>query len=181
VVPAFISIHPNAGLPNEMGEYDELPAFTAHHLKTMAEAGLLNIAGGCCGTTEEHVHAISEALHGLKPRQLPERDQRMWLAGLEPLLVDKQTQNFTNVGERTNVAGSRKFARLIAEKKYDEALSVARNQIEGGAQIIDINMDDAMLDSQREMQTFCRYIANDPAVSRAVLMIDSSDWATVLA
>lgn len=180
-IPVFLSLYPNAGLPNEMGEYDELPAFTASHLRQMAEDGLLNIAGGCCGTTEEHVHAISEALHGLKPRQLPERDQRMWLAGLEPLLVDKQTQNFTNVGERTNVAGSRKFARLIAEKKYDEALSVARNQIEGGAQIIDINMDDAMLDSQREMQTFCRYIANDPAVSRAVLMIDSSDWATVLA
>ena len=180
-IPVFLSLYPNAGLPNEMGEYDELPAFTARHLRQMAEDGLLNIAGGCCGTTEEHVHAISEALHGLKPRQLPERDQRMWLAGLEPLLVDKQTQNFTNVGERTNVAGSRKFARLIAEKKYDEALSVARNQIEGGAQIIDINMDDAMLDSQREMQTFCRYIANDPAVSRAVLMIDSSDWATVLA
>ena len=180
-IPVFLSLYPNAGLPNEMGEYDELPAFTASHLRQMAEDGLLNIAGGCCGTTEEHVHAISEALHGLKPRQLPERDQRMWLAGLEPLLVDKQTQNFTNVGERTNVAGSRKFARLIAEKKYDEALSVARNQIEGGAQIIDINMDDAMLDSQHEMQTFCRYIANDPAVSRAVLMIDSSDWATVLA
>lgn len=180
-IPVFLSLYPNAGLPNEMGEYDELPAFTASHLRQMAEDGLLNIAGGCCGTTEEHVHAISEALHGLKPRQLPGRDQRMWLAGLEPLLVDKQTQNFTNVGERTNVAGSRKFARLIAEKKYDEALSVARNQIEGGAQIIDINMDDAMLDSQHEMMTFCRYIANDPAVSRAVLMIDSSDWATVLA
>ena len=180
-IPVFLSLYPNAGLPNEMGEYDELPAFTASHLRQMAGDGLLNFAGGCCGTTEEHIRAISEALHGLKPRQLPERDQRMWLAGLEPLLVDKQTQNFTNVGERTNVAGSRKFARLIAEKKYDEALSVARNQIEGGAQIIDINMDDAMLDSQHEMQTFCRYIANDPAVSRAVLMIDSSDWATVLA
>ena len=180
-IPVFLSLYPNAGLPNEMGEYDELPAFTASHLRRMAEDGLLNIAGGCCGTNEEHIRAISEALQGLKPRQLPECDKRMWLSGLEPLLVDKETRNFTNVGERTNVAGSRKFARLIAEKKYDEALSVARNQIEGGAQIIDINMDDAMLDSQQEMQTFCRYIANDPAVSRAVLMIDSSDWATVLA
>ena len=180
-IPVFLSLYPNAGLPNEMGEYDELPAYTASHLHQMAEDGLLNIAGGCCGTNEEHIRAISEALQGLKPRQLPERDQRMWLSGLEPLLVDKETRNFTNVGERTNVAGSRKFARLIAEKKYDEALSVARNQIEGGAQIIDINMDDAMLDSQQEMQTFCRYIANDPAVSRAVLMVDSSDWATVLA
>ena len=180
-IPVFLSLYPNAGLPNEMGEYDELPAYTASHLRQMAEDGLLNIAGGCCGTNEEHIRAISEALQGLKPRQLPECDQRMWLSGLESLLVDKETRNFTNVGERTNVAGSRKFARLIAEKKYDEALSVARNQIEGGAQIIDINMDDAMLDSQQEMQTFCRYIANDPAVSRAVLMIDSSDWATVLA
>ena len=180
-IPVFLSLYPNAGLPNEMGEYDELPAYTASHLRQMAEAGLLNIAGGCCGTNEEHIRAISEALQGLKPRQLPTCDERMWLSGLEALLVDKDTRNFTNVGERTNVAGSRKFARLIAEKKYDEALSVARNQIEGGAQIIDINMDDAMLDSQQEMQIFCRYIANDPAVSRAVLMIDSSDWATVLA
>jgi len=180
-IPIFLSLYPNAGLPNEMGEYDELPAYTASYLRQMAEDGLLNIAGGCCGTSEAHIRAISEALQGLKPRQLPECDQRMWLSGLEPLLVDRETRNFTNVGERTNVAGSRKFARLIAEKKYDEALSVARNQIEGGAQIIDINMDDAMLDSQQEMQTFCRYIANDPAVSRAVLMIDSSDWATVLA
>ena len=180
-IPVFLALYPNAGLPNEMGEYDELPAYTASHLRQMAEAGLLNIAGGCCGTNEEHIRAISEALNGLKPRQLPKCEQRMWLSGLEALVVDKETQNFTNVGERTNVAGSRKFARLIAEKKYDEALSVARNQIEGGAQIIDINMDDAMLNSQQEMQTFCRYIANDPAVSRAVLMIDSSDWATVLA
>ena len=180
-IPVPLSLYPNAGLPNEMGEYDELPAFTASHLRQMAEAGLLNIVGGCCGTNEEHIRAISEAMQGLKPRQIPEPDQRMWLAGLEPLLVDKETQNFTNVGERTNVAGSRKFARLIAEKKYEEALTVARHQIEGGASIIDINMDDAMLDSAREMQTFCRYISNDPAVSRSVLMIDSSDWATVLA
>ena len=180
-IPVYLSLYPNAGLPNEMGEYDELPAYTASHLRQMAEAGLLNIAGGCCGTDEQHIRAISDALQGLAPRPLPVVDERMWLSGLEPLLVDKETQNFTNVGERTNVAGSRKFARLIAEKKYDEALSVARNQIEGGAQIIDINMDDAMLDSRHEMQTFCRYIANDPAVSRAVLMIDSSDWSTVLA
>ena len=180
-IPVYLSLYPNAGLPNEMGEYDELPAFTANHLRQMAISGLLNIAGGCCGTTEEHIRAISEALKDVKPRQLPTGDNRMWLSGLEPLLVDKKTQNFTNIGERTNVAGSRKFARLIAEKQYEEALSVARHQIEGGAQIIDINMDDAMLDSSNAMQTFCRYISNDPAVSRAVLMIDSSDWDTVLA
>lgn len=180
-IPVNLSLYPNAGLPNEMGEYDELPEFTASHLQQMAEAGLLNIAGGCCGTDESHIRAISTALKGLAPRQLPAVDSRLWLAGLEPLLVDRETQNFTNIGERTNVAGSRKFARLIAEKKYDEALTVARHQIEGGAAIIDINMDDAMLDSRQEMQTFCRYISNDPAVSRSVLMIDSSDWPTVQA
>ena len=180
-IPVNLSLYPNAGLPNEMGEYDELPEFTASHLQQLAEAGLLNIAGGCCGTDERHIRAISTALEGLKPRQLPVADSRMWLSGLEPLLVDRETQNFTNIGERTNVAGSRKFARLIAEKKYDEALTVARHQIEGGAAIIDINMDDAMLDSRQEMQTFCRYISNDPAVSRSVLMIDSSDWPTVQA
>ena len=185
-IPVYLSLHPNAGLPNEMGEYDELPSYTASHIRQMAEDGLINIAGGCCGTNEEHIHAISEALKGLKPRDISQAkasslNSKLWLSGLEPLLVDKQTQNFTNVGERTNVAGSRKFARLIAEKKYEEAMTVARHQIEGGAAIIDINMDDAMLNSKEEMQTFCRYIANDPAVCRSVLMIDSSDWDTILA
>ena len=180
-IPVNLSLYPNAGLPNEMGEYEELPSFTASHLRQMAEAGLLNIAGGCCGTDEHHIRAISNALHGLPPRRLPDVDRRLWLSGLEPLLVDRETQNFTNIGERTNVAGSRKFARLIADKQYDEALAVARHQIEGGAAIIDINMDDAMLDSRQEMQTFCRYVSNDPAVSRSVLMVDSSDWPTVLA
>ena len=182
-IPVFLSLYPNAGLPNEMGEYDELPAYTASHLRQMAEAGLLNIAGGCCGTNEEHIRAISEALKGVTPRDIPSTllTPRLSLSGLEAVLIDKQTQNFTNVGERTNVAGSRKFARLIAEKNYDEAMTVARNQIEGGASIIDINMDDAMLDSRQEMETFCRYIANDPAVARAALMIDSSDWSTILA
>ena len=185
-IPVYLSLHPNAGLPNEMGEYYELTSYTASHIRQMAEDGLINIAGGCCGTNEEHIHAISEALKGLKPRDISQAkasslNSKLWLSGLEPLLVDKQTQNFTNVGERTNVAGSRKFARLIAEKKYEEAMTVARHQIEGGAAIIDINMDDAMLNSKEEMQTFCRYIANDPAVCRSVLMIDSSDWDTILA
>ncbi len=201
-IPVFLSLHPNAGLPNEMGEYEEHPAYTASHLRQMAEAGLLNIAGGCCGTDECHIKAISEALHGIKPRKLAqaspaaclssdaclrkqeEADPRLWLAGLDALAVPSTEEGgggFMNIGERTNVAGSRKFARLIAEKKYDEALTVARHQIEGGAGIIDINMDDAMLDSREEMQTFCRYISSDPAVARAVLMIDSSDWPTVMA
>ena len=188
-IPVSLSLYPNAGLPNEMGEYDELPEFTADHLRQMAEAGLLNIAGGCCGTDERHIRAIGTALRGLRPRKLPTKNNSLCLSGLEtiyfPSLESGSAESagtaFTNIGERTNVAGSRKFARLIAEKKYDEALSVARHQIEGGASIIDINMDDAMLDSRQEMQTFCRYIAGDPAVGRAVLMIDSSDWPTVLA
>ena len=191
-IPVYLSLHPNAGLPNEMGEYEELPEFTATHLRQMAEAGLLNIAGGCCGTDERHIRAISEALKDITPRKgwkvesgerkentSIDKSSTLFLSGLEPLTLPQPM--LTNIGERTNVAGSRKFARLIAEKKYDEALSVARQQIEGGASIIDINMDDAMLDSRQEMQTFCRHISNDPAVGRAVLMIDSSDWPTVVA
>ena len=191
IVPHFISLHPNAGLPNEMGEYDELPAFTAGHLRQMAEDGLLNIAGGCCGTDEHHIRAISEALSGVKPRQVPQADDALHLSGIEELTLPRPIPAgrggaaggsvFSTIGERTNVAGSRRFARLIAEKKYDEALSVARQQIEGGANIIDVNMDDAMLDSRREMETFVRHISGDPAVARPVLMIDSSDWPTVLA
>ena len=180
-VPLPISIYPNAGLPNQMGEYEELPDFTAAHLRKMAEAGLINIAGGCCGTDEHHIKAIADALRDIKPRIAPAPDNKLRVSGLEPLLIDRETQNFTNVGERTNVAGSKRFARLISEKKYGEALSVARGQIEGGATVIDINMDDAMLDSRLEMQTFCRHISGEPAVGKAVLMIDSSDWPTVLA
>jgi 5-methyltetrahydrofolate--homocysteine methyltransferase len=178
-LPTFISIHPNAGLPNEMGEYDELPDFTASHLREMAEAGLLNIAGGCCGTDDRHIRAIAEAMRGVKPHIPAEPDQRMCVAGLEVIRIGIEP-SFTNIGERTNVAGSRKFARLIAEKKYEEAAQVARQQIEGGAKIIDINMDDAMLDSREEMRNFVRYISNEPAIATAVLMIDSSDWPTVL-
>ena len=166
-VPLPISIYPNAGLPNQMGEYEELPDFTASHLRKMAEAGLINIAGGCCGTDEQHIRAIADALRDIKPRTIPAADNKLRVSGLEPLLIDRETQNFTNVGERTNVAGSRKFARLIAEKQYGEALSVARNQIAGGATVIDINMDDAMLDSQLEMQTFCRHISGESQGRRA--------------
>ena len=184
LTPAYISLHPNAGLPNEMGEYEELPEYTAHHLRTMAKDGLLNIAGGCCGTDDRHIRAIADALRGIKPRQLPQVRQTgdMNLSGLDAFTIHAGVHqaSFTNVGERTNVAGSRKFARLIAEKKYEEAAQVARKQIEGGASIIDINMDDAMLDSQMEMRQFVRFIENDPAIASAVLMIDSSDWPTVL-
>ena len=173
--------YPNAGLPNEMGEYDQTPAQMAAQMRSMASRGILNIAGGCCGTTPEHVAAIAREISGCKPRALrPAPDNLLVLSGLEPVYVDRTRSNFTNVGERTNVAGSRKFARLIAAGQYDEALQIAAGQIEGGAGIIDVNMDDAMLDSAAQMRTFLRHISSDPAVAKAALMVDSSDWETVL-
>ena len=177
-----ISLYPNAGLPNEMGEYDEQPEYTARYLREMAEAGLLNIVGGCCGTTPDHIRAIRKAMEGIAPRQwdAAQGTDDMKLSGLEPLNIPTKAAMMTNIGERTNVAGSRKFARLIAEHQYEEALQVARQQIEGGAAIIDINMDDAMLDSRQEMRNFVRCLSNTPAVARVPLMIDSSDWQTVL-
>ena len=187
-----VSCYPNAGLPNEMGGYDQSPAEMAAAVKAMAEKGLVNIVGGCCGTTPDHIRAIADALKDVAPRQLPDfsssktahfKDERpvLTVSGLETTTVDIRNSNFTNVGERTNVAGSRKFARLISESKYDEALQIAAKQIEDGATIIDINMDDAMLDSTKEMERFVRYISNDPAVAKAALMIDSSHWETILA
>ena len=181
-----ISCYPNAGLPNEMGGYDQSPEDMAKAVKLMASKGLLNITGGCCGTTPDHIRAISKALDGVTPHQLSAgqdeiTDRQLKVSGLEAVTVDVKRNNFTNVGERTNVAGSRKFARLIAEGKYDEALLIAAKQIEDGASIIDINMDDAMLDSTKEMERFVRHISNDPAVAKAALMIDSSHWKTILA
>ena len=177
-----VSCYPNAGLPNEMGGYDQSPEEMARQVKVMAERGLLNIVGGCCGTTPNHIKAIAEAVRGLAPRQQHEAGPRpLKVSGLEAVEIDLVKNNFTNVGERTNVAGSRKFARLIAEGCYDEALQIAARQIEDGASVIDINMDDAMLDSTKEMERFIRYISNDPAVAKAALMIDSSHWETILA
>ena len=204
-----VSCYPNAGLPNEMGGYDQSPAEMAAAVKAMAEKGLVNIVGGCCGTTPDHIRAIADALKDVAPRQLPDfsssktahfkdekaksgdsssktthfKDEKavLTVCGLETTTVDIINSNFTNVGERTNVAGSRKFARLISESKYDEALQIAAKQIEDGATIIDINMDDAMLDSTKEMERFLRYISNDPAVAKAALMIDSSHWETIIA
>ena len=179
-LPVYISLYPNAGLPNEMGEYDEQPEDTACHIGRLASSGDINIAGGCCGTTPQHIASIRRHIEGVQPRRPKENDHLLRVSGLEPLTIDRDTSNFINIGERTNVAGSRKFARLIAEKNYDEAAGVARKQIEGGASIIDVNMDDAMLDSRREMRTFLRYIANDPAITRVPVMIDSSDWDTII-
>ena len=177
-----ISCYPNAGLPNEMGGYDQSPDDMAEQIREMASNGLVNIVGGCCGTTPDHIRAISKALEGISPRKISDYPDRILkVSGLEAVTIDMKKNNFTNVGERTNVAGSRKFARLISEGKYDEALQIAARQIEDGAPVIDINMDDAMLDSAREMERFVRYISNDPAVSKAALMIDSSHWETILA
>ena len=177
-----VSCYPNAGLPNEMGGYDQSPEDMAKAVSEMAGKGLVNIVGGCCGTTPAHINAIKQAVCRIAPRQIPQnRSQLLKVSGLEAVTVDVKNCNFTNVGERTNVAGSRKFARLISEGKYDEGLQIAAKQIEDGASIIDINMDDAMLDSTREMERFVRYISNDPAVAKAALMIDSSHWDTILA
>ena len=177
-----VSCYPNAGLPNEMGGYDQSPEEMASQVRAMASKGLVNIIGGCCGTTPEHIRAIAKAVSGHPSRKAaPERNRPLKVSGLETVTIDLLNTNFTNVGERTNVAGSRKFARLIAEGKYEEALEIASRQIEDGASVIDINMDDAMLDSAKEMERFVRHISNDPAVAKAALMIDSSHWETILA
>ena len=167
--------YPNAGLPNELGGYDQTPAQMAAQMARMD--GLLNIAGGCCGTTPEHIRALPT----LSPAPLKEPQKELRVSGLEAYLIDTQKRNFTLIGERTNVAGSRKFARLIAAGDYDAALQVAAGQIEGGADIIDINMDDAMLDGPKAMETFVRTLQNDPSVAKAALMIDSSHWECILA
>ena len=177
-----VSCYPNAGLPNEMGGYDQSPEEMAGQVKEMAARGLVNIVGGCCGTTPDHIRAIASAVKGIKPRPIAHESAKpLTVSGLEAATVDVERNNFTNVGERTNVAGSRKFARLIAEGKYDEAIQIAAKQIEDGATVIDINMDDAMLDSAKEMERFVRYISNEPSVAKAALMIDSSHWETILA
>lgn len=179
-LPVNISIHPNAGLPDEMGQYCDTPQFMSQQLARLAQEGLINIAGGCCGTGPEHIKAISQALDTISPRIIPQADNRLAVSGLENVIIDKETTNFTNIGERTNVAGSRKFARLIAEHNYEEAIQIAAQQIENGSSVIDINMDDAMLNSLVEMRTFVRYIATEPSVARAAMVIDSSSWPTIV-
>lgn len=174
-----VSCYPNAGLPNEMGEYDETPSQMAESVRKMALAGSVNIVGGCCGTTPEHIKAVTEAVRGISPRTIPGPDNILYVSGLESVAVDRRN-NFTNVGERTNVAGSRKFAKLIAAGDYETGLQIAAGQIENGASIIDVNMDDAMLDSRLEMEKFLRYVSNDPAVAKAAIMIDSSHWETLV-
>ena len=174
----LVSAHPNAGLPNELGGYDETPEQMAGILAEFAAAGLLNIVGGCCGTTPAHIKAIAAAVEGIPPRQVPAKKSGTFLAGLEPLHIDEDSL-FVNIGERTNVAGSRRFARLIRDDKMEEALEVGRQQVRGGAQIIDVNMDDAMLESVEAMGTFLNVLASDPEVSRVPVMIDSSRWDVI--
>ncbi|HTH14219.1 MAG TPA: methionine synthase, partial [Spirochaetia bacterium] len=180
VADVAVSVHPNAGLPNELGGYDHSPEFMAPILGEFARSGLVNIVGGCCGTSPEHIRQIAEAVRAFPPRTIPTDNHQLRLAGLEPCLVADDSL-FVNVGERTNVTGSRKFSRLIVEKKYTEALEVAREQVENGAQVIDVNLDEALLDSAAEMHTFLNLVASEPDISRVPVMIDSSKFEVVLA
>lgn len=178
LIDCFACSYPNAGLPNEFGEYDQTPEEMAAIIEEFASSGFLNIVGGCCGTTPEHIAAIAEAVANIAPRKIPKIKPACRLSGLEPFNIDENSL-FVNVGERTNVTGSAKFSRLIIEENYDEALEVARQQVESGAQIIDINMDEGMLDSQAAMEKFLKLIASEPDISRVPLMIDSSKWEII--
>ncbi|MEG0371582.1 MAG: homocysteine S-methyltransferase family protein, partial [Clostridium sp.] len=178
-VPYYVSVYPNAGLPNRFGEYDEKPSVTVENLRELVNNQHLNIVGGCCGTTYEHISEIAKLAAGKSPRIPRERTLETRLAGLEVVRVTKEN-NFLNIGERTNVAGSKKFARLIKEKNYDEALSIARDQVENGAQAIDINFDDGMLDSEKEMDIFLKLLASEPEISKVPVVIDSSKYSVIL-
>lgn len=178
VADCAVSVYPNAGLPNEFGEYDDTPGHMGNVLKDFAQSGFVNIVGGCCGTTPGHIREIARQVKPLAPRVIPEPPGYTALSGLEPLIIKKDSL-FVNIGERTNVTGSARFAKLIKNKKYEKALEVARQQIENGAQIIDINMDEAMLDSQQEMVTFLQLAASEPDITRVPIMLDSSKWSVI--
>jgi 5-methyltetrahydrofolate--homocysteine methyltransferase len=178
VAPVHVSAHPNAGLPNEFGGYDETPAMMAEMLGEFARSGLLNIVGGCCGTTPDHIRAIAAAVRDVIPRSHPSPPPYCRLSGLEPLTIGPDTL-FVNVGERTNVTGSRRFAKLVLDGQYEAALEVARQQVENGAQLIDVNMDEGLLDSERAMTTFLRLVASEPAISKVPVMVDSSKWSVL--
>ncbi|MHB1174692.1 MAG: methionine synthase [Sulfuriferula sp.] len=174
----FVSAHPNAGLPNAFGEYDETPAAMVDQIRPWAAAGMLNVIGGCCGTTPAHIKAIREAVETYPPRVIPEIEKKLRISGLEPFNLG-EGDLFVNAGERTNVTGSKMFARLIINGQYDEALAVARTQVEAGAQIIDINMDEGMLDAEAAMVRFLNLIASEPDIARVPIMIDSSKWSII--
>ena len=187
MAPWYISAHPNAGLPNEMGEYDETPESMAPKIKEFIDEGLVNIIGGCCGTSPEFIARYCEMARGKKPHSVVKKPDTMWLSGLDMLRVDDNVKlavdatRFVNVGERCNVAGSRKFLRLINEKKYDEALDIARKQVADGAAVVDVNMDDGLLDAKKEMVNFLNMIAAEPDVAKVPIMIDSSKWDVIKA
>ncbi|MFB1030044.1 MAG: methionine synthase, partial [Thauera sp.] len=180
VCDTHVSAHPNAGLPNPLSPtgYDETPEHLAGEIREWAQSGLVNIVGGCCGTTPAHIAAIAQAVAGLAPRAVPVLEKKLRLSGLEPFNVGGDSL-FVNVGERTNVTGSKAFARMILEGRFDDALAVARQQVENGAQVIDINMDEAMLDSVAAMERFCKLIASEPDISRVPIMLDSSKWSVI--
>lgn len=178
IAPIYISCYPNAGLPNHFGEYDESPEDMHHQLEDFAREGLINIVGGCCGTTPDHISHIAHISQDFTPRQLPAKTTYTTLSGLEPLVI-RPTTNFVNIGERTNVTGSKKFAKLILEDKYEDAVAVALQQVEGGAQIIDINMDEGLLDAEHAMEKFLHLIASEPDIARVPFMIDSSKWSVI--
>ncbi len=180
IAETFVCIYPNAGLPNPMSDtgFDETPDVTSSLLKEFAESGFVNIAGGCCGTTPDHIRAIAETVSKIAPRKVPTHLHQMQLAGLEPFTIDEDSL-FVNVGERTNVTGSKAFARMILNEQYEEALAVARQQVENGAQVIDVNMDEAMLDSVAAMTRFLNLIASEPDIARVPIMVDSSKWAVI--
>ncbi|GGI55295.1 methionine synthase [Oxalicibacterium solurbis] len=180
IADTYVCIYPNAGLPNPMSDtgFDETPDVTSSLLKDFAESGFVNVAGGCCGTTPDHIRAIADIVASIPPRTVPTVQPTLKLSGLEPFVIDDQSL-FVNVGERTNVTGSKAFARMIINEQYDEALSVARQQVENGAQVIDINMDEAMLDSQAAMTRFLNLVASEPDIARVPIMIDSSKWSVI--
>jgi 5-methyltetrahydrofolate--homocysteine methyltransferase len=178
IADCYISAYPNAGLPNEFGEYDQGASEMQQYIKEFASSGFVNIVGGCCGTTPDHIQAMAEAVKGIFPRKLTHKSHFTTLSGLEPLVIRPET-NFVNVGERTNVTGSKQFARLIREKNYTEALKVAQQQVEGGAQIIDINMDEGLLDSEQAMVEFLNLVMSEPDIAKLPIMIDSSKFSVI--
>ena len=178
ITDTYAFVYPNAGLPNEFGEYDETPEAMAVIIKEFSESGLVNLVGGCCGTTPDHIKAIVGAVADVEPRKIPKLDSLTKLSGLEPVTI-RPDSNFVNVGERTNVTGSARFRSLIKEDNYEEAVSVARQQIENGAQVIDVNMDEGLLDSEKAMETFLRMIASEPDIAKVPVMIDSSKWSVL--
>ena len=178
VADTLVSVYPNAGLPNEFGEYDQSPEAMAKIIKEFSDSGLVNLVGGCCGTTPDHIKAIANAVEDIQPRIIPDIAPLTKLSGLEPVTIRPES-NFINIGERTNVTGSARFRRFIKEDNYEEALSVARQQIENGAQVIDVNMDEGLLDSEAAMGTFLRLIAAEPDIAKVPVMVDSSKWSVL--